>query len=103
MARAVQQARHLRRVATRHEKKLWCRLRNRKLAGLKFRRQEPIEIVSSIFFMLKLTSPSSWTGLAILATLRKRTTWIVKSSSTRKALGSFGFTTAKSMRISTAF
>jgi very-short-patch-repair endonuclease len=42
MARVVQQARHLRKVATRHEKRLWWHLRNRKLAGLKFRRQVPI-------------------------------------------------------------
>jgi very-short-patch-repair endonuclease len=42
MARAVEQARRLRRVATRHEKRLWWQLRDRKLGGLKFRRQVPI-------------------------------------------------------------
>ena len=42
MDRAIQQARRLRRVATVPEKRLWSHLRNRKLAGLKFRRQEPI-------------------------------------------------------------
>ena len=42
MADAIQQARRLRRVATAPEKRLWSRLRNRQLAGLKFRRQEPI-------------------------------------------------------------
>jgi adenine-specific DNA-methyltransferase len=42
MSRAVQQARRLRRVATRHEKRLWWHLRDRKLGGLKFRRQVPI-------------------------------------------------------------
>jgi very-short-patch-repair endonuclease len=42
MARAVQQARRLRRTATRHEKRLWWQLRDRKLGGLKFRRQVPI-------------------------------------------------------------
>ena len=42
MARAVQQARRLRRVATRHEKKLWWHLRDRQPGGLKFRRQVPI-------------------------------------------------------------
>ncbi len=42
MARANQQARHLRKAATAPEKRLWSRLRNRQLAGLKFRRQEPI-------------------------------------------------------------
>jgi very-short-patch-repair endonuclease len=39
---SVARARHLRRIATPAEKKLWAKLRNRKLAGLKFRRQEPI-------------------------------------------------------------
>ena len=42
MPRAVQQARHLRRTSTRHEKHLWWHLRDRKLGGLKFRRQVPI-------------------------------------------------------------
>ena len=42
MVRAVPQARRLRKVATRHEKRLWWHLRNRKLGGLKFRRQVPI-------------------------------------------------------------
>ncbi len=36
-------ARRLRRDATGVEKKLWSRLRNRQLDGLKFRRQEPCE------------------------------------------------------------
>jgi very-short-patch-repair endonuclease len=39
---SVAQARHLRRSATPAEKRLWSRLRNRQLADLKFRRQEPI-------------------------------------------------------------
>jgi very-short-patch-repair endonuclease len=42
MSRPVQQARHLRRISTRHEKRLWWQLRDRKLGGLKFRRQVPI-------------------------------------------------------------
>lgn len=41
MSRVIQQARYLRRAATPAEKRLWSRLRNRQLAGLKFRRQEP--------------------------------------------------------------
>jgi adenine-specific DNA-methyltransferase len=39
---SVARARHLRRTATLAEKKLWAKLRDRRLAGLKFRRQEPI-------------------------------------------------------------
>jgi very-short-patch-repair endonuclease len=39
---SVAQARRLRRYATLAEKRLWSRLRNRQLGGLKFRRQEPI-------------------------------------------------------------
>ncbi len=39
---SVARARHLRKTATPAEKRLWSHLRNRKLAGLKFRRQEPI-------------------------------------------------------------
>ena len=42
MDHAVQQAKRLRGVATVPEKRLWSHLRNRKLAGLKFRRQEPL-------------------------------------------------------------
>lgn len=42
MSRVVQQARSLRKRATDAEKLLWRRMRNRQLAGLKFRRQEPI-------------------------------------------------------------
>jgi very-short-patch-repair endonuclease len=39
---SVRQARNFRRRATKAEKLLWSRLRNRKAAGLKFRRQHPI-------------------------------------------------------------
>jgi very-short-patch-repair endonuclease len=42
MTRVIQQARHLRRSSTRAEKRLWLHLRNRKMAGLKFRRQVPV-------------------------------------------------------------
>src|SRR5438094_10533448 len=38
----LQRAQHLRKNPTRAEKRLWARLRNRKAAGLKFRRQHPI-------------------------------------------------------------
>jgi very-short-patch-repair endonuclease len=39
---ASQRARYLRKHLTRIEKRLWAHLRNRKVAGLKFRRQHPI-------------------------------------------------------------
>jgi very-short-patch-repair endonuclease len=39
----LQQARYLRKKATDAEKRLWSHLKNRQLAGLKFRRQHPIE------------------------------------------------------------
>src|SRR3954470_19360798 len=42
MSRAIQLARHFRKAQTRHEKRLWWKLRDRKLGGLKFRRQVPI-------------------------------------------------------------
>jgi very-short-patch-repair endonuclease len=42
MSRAIQLARHFRKTSTRHEKRLWWHLRDRKLGGLKFRRQVPI-------------------------------------------------------------
>ena len=38
----VQQARHLRKGATDAEERLWSRLRNRRIANLKFRRQHPL-------------------------------------------------------------
>jgi very-short-patch-repair endonuclease len=42
MSRAIQLARHFRKASTRHEKRLWWHLRDRKLSGFKFRRQVPI-------------------------------------------------------------
>src|SRR5437588_6988474 len=42
MSRAIQLARHFRKASTRQEKRLWWQLRDRKLGGLKFRRQVPI-------------------------------------------------------------
>jgi very-short-patch-repair endonuclease len=39
---SVKQARYLRKNSTIAEKKLWSRLRNKKVAGLKFRRQQSI-------------------------------------------------------------
>src|SRR4051812_49419195 len=42
MSRALQLARHFRKAQTRHAKRLWWQLRDRKLGGLKFRRQVPI-------------------------------------------------------------
>src|SRR6266700_713264 len=39
---SVRQAQCLRRKATDAERRLWSRLRNRKAAGLKFRRQHPV-------------------------------------------------------------
>ena len=38
---SVQQARRLRKRATEAETRLWSRLRNRRIANLKFRRQHP--------------------------------------------------------------
>ena len=38
----IERAKHLRRTQTDAERKLWSRLRNRRLAGIKFRRQFPI-------------------------------------------------------------
>jgi adenine-specific DNA-methyltransferase len=42
MSRAIQHARHLRKSSTVAEKRLWSRLRNRQLQGLKFRRPTPL-------------------------------------------------------------
>ena len=39
---AVQRARHFRKNSTLAERRLWARLRGRKAAGIKFRRQHPI-------------------------------------------------------------
>ena len=47
---SVGQARSFRKKATDAEKRLWSRLRNRKLAGLKFRRQHPLGDRSVDFF-----------------------------------------------------
>jgi very-short-patch-repair endonuclease len=42
MSRAVANARDLRRRQTEAERRLWARLRGRKLGGFKFRRQRPV-------------------------------------------------------------
>jgi adenine-specific DNA-methyltransferase len=47
---SVRQARRFRKRATEAEKKLWSHLRNRKVAGLKFRRQHPIGDRTADFF-----------------------------------------------------
>ena len=39
---SVKQARRLRKTETAAEKRLWAHLKNRRLAGLKFRRQHPL-------------------------------------------------------------
>jgi len=39
---SLRQAKTLRRNSTDAERRLWCALRDRRLAGLKFRRQQPI-------------------------------------------------------------
>jgi very-short-patch-repair endonuclease len=47
---SVKRARTFRRKPTAAEKKLWMRLRNRKAAGIKFRRQHPIgEFIADFF------------------------------------------------------
>ena len=46
----VQRARELRRPLTPQEQKLWRRLRNRQLCGLKFRRQHPLRRVILDFY-----------------------------------------------------
>lgn len=43
-------ARYLRKIETRAEKLLWIRLRNRQVAGFKFRRQHPIGYFVSDFY-----------------------------------------------------
>ncbi len=45
-----EQARRLRQASTPGEKKLWCFVRNRKVSGLKFRRQQVIEGFIADFF-----------------------------------------------------
>ena len=47
---SVRQARSLRKKSTDAEKRLWSCLRNRKLAGLKFRRQHPLADRTADFF-----------------------------------------------------
>jgi very-short-patch-repair endonuclease len=43
-------ARYLRKIETRAEKMLWTRLRNKQVAGLKFRRQHPIGYFVADFY-----------------------------------------------------
>jgi very-short-patch-repair endonuclease len=53
-------ARHLRRNQTHAERTLWVRLRDRRLAGWKFRRQFPIDRFVVDFFPPMLISSSGW-------------------------------------------
>jgi very-short-patch-repair endonuclease len=50
LAGPLRQARALRRSSTFHENLLWKELRNRRLIGLKFRRQHPYEVYVLDFF-----------------------------------------------------
>src|SRR4030042_4300512 len=50
---SVLNARNLRVQSTESEKKLWNALRNRRLAGLKFRRQYPVDRWMSDFYCLE--------------------------------------------------
>ena len=50
----VGQARSLRRNSTDAEKRLWSRLRDRQVAGLKFRRQHPVENRIIDFFCVEI-------------------------------------------------
>ena len=50
MKASLQKARHLRRNQTNAERKLWFRLRDRRLGGWKFRRQFPIDRFVVDFF-----------------------------------------------------
>jgi adenine-specific DNA-methyltransferase len=47
---SVEQARHLRKNSTDAERRLWSRLRNRQVAGLKFRRQHAVGNRNTDFF-----------------------------------------------------
>jgi very-short-patch-repair endonuclease len=49
MSKSIGRARNLRRNMTDAEKRLWSVLRNRQLAGCKFRRQHPVGIYSLDF------------------------------------------------------
>jgi very-short-patch-repair endonuclease len=50
----ISRARSLRKDMTEAEKKLWARLRNKRLLGYKFRRQQPINIFIADFFCQEL-------------------------------------------------
>jgi very-short-patch-repair endonuclease len=50
----ISRARSLRKDMTEAEKKLWARLRNKRLLGYKFRRQQPIKFFIADFFCQEL-------------------------------------------------
>jgi adenine-specific DNA-methyltransferase len=50
---SAKRAQYLRKVATPAERKLWSRLKNRKAAGIKFRRQHPIDDYVLDFFCVE--------------------------------------------------
>src|SRR5436305_11189899 len=68
---SVRQARSFRKKTTDAEKRLWSCLRNRKLAGLKFRRQHPLGDRSVDFFCADATLAIELDGSGHLGELRQ--------------------------------
>jgi very-short-patch-repair endonuclease len=89
MSRVVQQARRFRKMPTRHEKRFWSHLRDRKLGDLKFRRQVPLGDRVVDFFCAEAHLAVE----AIAGILPRRQILIEQSSCTKKAFGLSGFTT----------
>jgi Protein of unknown function (DUF559) len=88
---ASQRARYLRKHLTRIEKRLWAHLRNRKVAGLKFRRQHPIgdRVVDFFCDEAKLAIEPDGSGIDVI--VRNTRISMLNSSYTSKAFGSCDF------------
>jgi len=68
---SVRQARSFRKKSTDAEKRLWACLRNRKLAGLKFRRQHPLADRTVDFFCAETKLAVELDGSGHLGELRQ--------------------------------
>jgi very-short-patch-repair endonuclease len=100
---SAKQARRLRKTETAAEKRLWAHLRNRRLAGLKFRRQHPLGRRVVDFFCVEAKLAVELDGSGHRRTSVKRLISIAKWNYMREAFGSFDLSITKCSRISMEF
>lgn len=95
---SVRQARSFRRKPTDAEKRLWSRLRHRRLADLKFRRQHPLGERTVDFFCAEAKLAIELDGSGHLNESRQASDLDREIELMRRGFVSFGFRTPKYSR-----